>query len=73
MKTFVMCAARHPTDNSVILIVRGELGYRPFKEIDVEAFNSRHGLSPDEVEAMLVGSMFGWDCPGAALAWEIEQ
>jgi hypothetical protein len=68
----VICAARHPTDNTVILIVRGEKGYHPWKVMDVDNFNARCGVSPTQAEAMLVGSMFGWNCPGAQLAFTID-
>lgn len=61
-----LCAARLPTDNSPILIRRGSAGYWPFRpDLDVEAFNAHHGISTAQVEAMLCGSMFGWDSPAA--------
>lgn len=31
----------------------------------VEKMNARLGVSPAQAEAMLAGSMFGWDVPGA--------
>jgi len=60
-----MCAARNPTDDQAILIVAGESGYHPMPGVDVDAFNARHSVTPAQVQAMLAGSMFGWDCPGA--------
>jgi hypothetical protein len=60
------CAARHPTDESPILIQRGESGYIPLSRgFNVERYNERHGHNAAIVEAMLVGSMFGWHVPGA--------
>lgn len=63
-----ICAALHPTDNSPILIRRGEAGYHPWPgktEEDVTRFNERHGISDDVIEAMLIGSIAGWGVPGA--------
>lgn len=60
------CYARHPSDESPIYIMFGMRGYYPIeREIDVDAENERFGVTPAQVEAMLVGSMFGWDVPGA--------
>lgn len=62
----VECAARHPSDNSPMLVKRGVAGYWPMLPgFDVDGFNARHGISPAQVQAMTIGSMFGWDCPGA--------
>lgn len=61
-----MCATRRLTDGSPILIKRGTVGYWPLRDdFDVDAFNARHGITPAQVEAMMTGSMFGFDCPGA--------
>jgi hypothetical protein len=60
-----VCAAHSPGDNAPILIRRGERGYFPAPGIDVDAFNARHGVTEAQREAMLAGSMFGFDCPGA--------
>lgn len=59
------CAAEHPTDCSPILIKRGESGYWPAPGVHVATFNRQRGISAAQVEAMLVGSLFGFDCPGA--------
>lgn len=32
---------------------------------DADAFNARHGITAAQVEAMMIGSVFGWDVPGA--------
>ena len=34
-------------------------------EIAVEVFNRPLGVTPEQVEAMLAGSLFGWNCPAA--------
>lgn len=59
-----MCAARAPGTDEPILIKRGVQGYWPWHG-DVDRFNARHGVDWMQVEAMLCGSMFGWDCPAA--------
>ncbi len=69
-RTTYVCAAVHPTTGEPIIITRGESGYRPLaSECDaataVRLFNEPLGITPEQVEAMLAGSMFGWDCPAA--------
>lgn len=61
---------------TVAAIKRGVAGFYPFTThgdalaIDdpalfCENYNTRMGVKPSEVEAMKMGSMFGWDLPGA--------
>ena len=59
-----MCMARLPSDGSPILIKRGQEGYRPYNQ-DPDKFNEVTGVTPAQCEAMVAGSMFGWDVPGA--------
>lgn len=59
------CLATNPGTDETIIIVRGERGYHPFPGKDARAYNARHGISDAVVEAMLIGSMFGWHVPGA--------
>ena len=59
-----ICAAHLPSDNSPILIKRGTRGYVN-EAYDGERFNKYHGITDAQVGAMLAGSMFGFDCPGA--------
>ena len=62
----IMCAALMPGTREPIVIKRGESGYYPLPEgYTVDEINKLYDASPAEVEAMLAGSMFGWDCPGA--------
>jgi hypothetical protein len=62
----VRCAAHHPTENGPIMIRRGETGYYPAPWwLNVDAYNSARGITGAQVEAMLIGSCFGWDVPGA--------
>lgn len=58
-------AARLPTDGSPILLKRGERGYWIVEGMDPDAFNKQRGISHAQVEAMVAGSMFGFDVPGA--------
>jgi hypothetical protein len=61
-----ICAASHPITGAPILISAGESGYYPLPpHFDVEAFNKRNGITCAEVDAMVIGSMFGWNSPGA--------
>jgi hypothetical protein len=61
-----LCAALHPSDGSKIVIRRGVPGYtHAHPRIDVDEFNREEGVTPAQVEAMLVGSLFGWHVPGA--------
>ena len=73
---FVHLPGRLP-GKQVVAIRRGESGYfeTSYDEIDptkavslVEHMNRKMGITPAQAEAMLVGSMFGWDSPGVLLA-----
>jgi hypothetical protein len=65
------CYGVLPTTDEVILIKRGEKGYYPYLDGAVKGkdvakeLNNRIGVTPAQAEAMMVGSMFGWDVPGA--------
>ena len=60
-----IAASRLLTDGSAILIRRGESGYYPAGDIDPTHFNTQRGITPAQVAAMEIGSMFGWEVPGA--------
>ena len=60
------------SDGSIIRIQRGITGYwpcnfgsGPHSQATVDALNADKGVSKAQAEAMKVGSMFGWNCPGA--------
>ena len=66
--------ANLPGTDEVIIIKRGESGYytceystddKAFNRAMVDDRNSNLGVSKAQVEAMLAGSMFGWDVPAA--------
>lgn len=71
VRGFERAAVRHPVDGRWIIVTRGEPGYRELgprdhsAPFDGHAFNAEHGISTERAEAMLAGSMFGWDCPAA--------
>jgi hypothetical protein len=58
--------AKHPSIGTPILVLRGEIGYWPVPNGwggTIDGFNERHGVTPAEREAMLHGSVFGWEKP----------
>ncbi len=61
-----VCLAHAPGGEKPIRIVRGVSGYFPVHHAtDVARFNNDRGITEQQVDAMLTGSMFGWECPGA--------
>ena len=58
-------AYRLPTDDSPMLIRRGEMCYYPAPEIDPDEFNFNHGISKVQAEAMFCGAAYGWHSPSA--------
>jgi hypothetical protein len=60
-----ICASRHPTTGEAVLLRRGSIGYWPAGRIDPDKFNERHGVTAAQLEAMEIGSHFGFDVPGA--------
>ena len=68
------CCSLMPSSGEIILIRRGEQGYTPISyqndcpehnRLFVDAKNTEYGITRAQEEAMLAGSMFGWDVPGA--------
>lgn len=63
----VRCYARHPTTGETVLIIRGQLGYWPDAgRATPDQLNACLPIppTPDQVSAMLAGSMFGWAVRG---------
>lgn len=61
-----VCFATKPWTNETVLILRGEPGYIPFdRPGSAEKLNAAlpPPPTPEQVEAMLAGSMFGWHVP----------
>lgn len=63
------CYTLHPITSEVIKIVKGISAYYtidpPVDIGDYRAFNNIMNVTPEQEEAMLVGSICGWDCDGA--------
>jgi hypothetical protein len=63
------CAAWLLSEDCAALIHKGTAGYSIAVDLDskdaVDEYNESFGIDKDTVNAMLVGSMFGWDVPGA--------
>ena len=61
-----VCFALHPETGKCIALVRGERGYFQCPGCsDPDVFNAANGITAAQVLAMQIGSMFGWDVPGA--------
>lgn len=61
-----ICASRRPGDDLPILIRRGVVGYWLAPDgLHPEHFNKKHRITEAVQQAMLAGSMFGWDVPAA--------
>jgi hypothetical protein len=63
------CATRLLTSREPIIIKRGEEGYYLAKSLktdeDIEAYNREMGANLAHVKAMELGSLCGWNSPGA--------
>ena len=82
----VICYAISEITGELIQIVRGETGYtrlsdpetgKPITGLEAKGImqknNTRLGLTNQQVQAMIEGSMFGWNCPAAQPAFTIEN
>lgn len=58
-------AARLPSTGEAILIHRGESGYYPTPNLDPDEYNRSAGVDAYQAEAMVAGSMWGWENKGA--------
>ena len=61
------CASRLPTTGEPILIERGVKGYfpAPYPDFDVDRYNRDAKITNAQRMAMEIGSIFGFDVPGA--------
>lgn len=65
-----ICFARDLATGEAIAIKRGVSGFWPMPGYDPNERNKRLGVTPAQREAMVIGSMMGWDVPGAyAKTW----
>ena len=65
-------AANHPASGELIFVMKDRSGYWRASSLGVvdetmtaEKWNAAHDISKAESEAMLSGSLWGWDVPGA--------
>lgn len=73
----VKCFAYVQSEDLIVVITRGEKGYRPAgirfdgsndpatMRQAVDLLNDSMGVSKAHAAAMMAGSLFGWDCPAA--------
>jgi hypothetical protein len=61
------CYSTSELNGKTILIKRGETGYytTTYADIPAQSLNEQLGIIKEEQIAMVHGSMFGWDTPGA--------
>lgn len=63
-----LVGVRHLTDATVVAVCYGEAGFYPiYTRMAVDELNPED-VTPEIVESAVIGSMFGWNVPGAALA-----
>ena len=67
-----VAAAEHPVTGEIIMVMKDRSGYWPASTLGIldrtlsaEKWNTAHGISKAEAEAMFAGSMWGWDVPAA--------
>lgn len=71
--TLPLIAATHlDSDNSLVFVKLGHEGYWPAEALGItdpdltaEKWNTAHGITPAQAEAMKAGSMWGWHTKAA--------
>lgn len=61
------CYTKSILTGKTIIIQRGQSGYydTDYADLNADDLNTQLGVTKAQAAAMLVGSMFGWDTPGA--------
>ena len=61
-----VCLANKAVTGEPIRLLRGVSGYfKVHPSTDVDRFNNERGITEAQVEAMMIGSVCGWEVPGA--------
>lgn len=64
-------------NNETMMIIRGTRGFQPIGEslkgFTAEELNQKHGITPEQALSMEVGSLYGWDAPGADPMYHISN
>lgn len=79
----ICCATTHYLTGETIFITRGEMGYHPSNPVSwldgcvshqpmsAKKWNEKYNITDAQYNAMVVGSMFGWDVPGVESALDV--
>lgn len=63
------CATRDDFQKRPIIIVKGQTGFYSAQHLktdeDIARYNEERGVEPHHVEAMRMGSLYGWHTQGA--------
>lgn len=63
------CYVEHTVTKKPVKVVKGVSGYYPLEQenfgLTTNELNKALGVTKQQADAMLIGSMFGWDAPGA--------
>jgi len=64
-----LCYSKEPISGKTIILQRGQEGYNNlengYEQLNPEEMNEKLEVTKAQSAAMLTGSMFGWDVPGA--------
>jgi len=64
-----LCYSIEPLSGKTIILQRGQKGYNNlencYEQMNPDEINEKLGITKAQSAAMLTGSMFGWDIPGA--------
>lgn len=66
-----ICYGLDTIEHRAIIIKRGDMGYYKtdwpagYTQDMIDELNEMLGVTREQAEAMYIGSMFGWDVPGA--------
>jgi hypothetical protein len=67
------CFVKHGLTEKTVMIIFGQNGYFEVSDLeneDPDKLNEKLGVTKEQSEAMLIGSMFGWNVPGTKILYE---